>query len=99
MLCLIFLSHFVWGYRNPNFVHKIEKYRAAYDKNIRKYKKEKRHSDTTLIINWWTGNYPLLEKYPEECGGCWLTHEKHLEVKRVNPDINRSCISCHERLS
>ena len=50
-----------------------------YHKQIRKYKKEKRHGNPLVILIWWAGHGALLKRIPDECGGCWLTHEKHLE--------------------
>ena len=58
--------------------HKIEKYRAKYDRHIKEFKKEK---DPTILLIWWAPEYPVLNKIEDKCGGCWLTHEKHLYKK------------------
>lgn len=50
-----------------------------YFKQLGKYRKEKRHGDPLVVLIWWAGHGALLERMPNECGGCWLTHEKHLE--------------------
>ena len=65
-----------------NFLHKHdnknEKYRAKYYRHIKEYKKEK---DPVVLLIWWAPEYPVLNKIEEKCGGCWLTHEKHLYKK------------------
>ena len=58
---------------------KLDKYKERYLKNKEKYLKEEKNEDPTTILIWWAPNYPLLEKIPEKCGGCWLTHQKRLE--------------------
>merc|ERR1711935_523447 len=66
-----------------NFLHKhdlkLEKYRKKYDKHIKSYQTEKKSGDPTVLLVWWSPEYPMLDRISEECGGCWLTHEKHLE--------------------
>ena len=64
-------------------IHKYDdqydKMKRAYDKNISKFKKEQRIGDPTILLIWWGPQYPLLKRIEKECGGCWITHEKHLE--------------------
>ena len=59
--------------------HEIEKYKKKYRKNLKKFLKEEKEQDPTTILIWWAPQYPMLEKIPEQCGGCWLTHQKRLE--------------------
>lgn len=56
--------------RSPeNFLHKHDK---SMPKFLAKYKHAKvkfdQDPDPTVILLWWSPAYPLLKKYPKECG-------------------------------
>lgn len=59
--------------------HEIEKYKKRYKKNLKRFLYEEKNDNPTTILIWWAPLYPMLEKIPEACGGCWLTHQKRLE--------------------
>ena len=59
--------------------HEIEMYKKKYKKSLKRFLKEEKEQDPTVILIWWAPQYPMLEKIPDQCGGCWMTHQKRLE--------------------
>ena len=55
---------------------KIERAKRAYERNRKLYDLEE---DPLTLLIWWSPPWPLMEKLDENCGGCWVTHDKSLE--------------------
>ena len=70
--------------------------KKIYGKHIKQYLKEKRSGKEPLVILiWWAPNEPLLHKIPEECGSCWLTHERHLEKEAAGIIFDQTRYKTH----